>query len=42
LVTSETDPIGNYVLLPFDGTNKTRERQGQATATQSIFNWGNI
>ncbi len=42
LVTSETDPIGNYVLLPFDGTNKTRSRQGQATATQSIFNWGNI
>jgi outer membrane protein len=42
LVTSETDPIGNYELLPFDGTNNTRSRQGQVTATQSIFNWGNI
>ncbi len=42
LVTSATDPIGNYELLPFDGTNNTRSRQGQVTATQSIFNWGNI
>ena len=42
LVTSDTNPVGSYVLLPFDGTNNTRSRQGQVTATQSIFNWGNI
>ena len=42
LVTTEANPVGTYELLPFDGQNNTRSRQGQVTATQSIFNWGNI
>jgi outer membrane protein len=42
LITTDSNPVGTYELLPFDGTNNTRSRQGQVTATQSIFNWGNI
>ncbi len=42
LVTTEQDPVGNYVLLPFDSVSKSRDRQAQGTLSQSIFNWGNI
>lgn len=42
LVTTETDPVGNYVLFPYSTVSKSRSRQAQGVLSQSIFNWGNI
>ncbi|HTU60730.1 MAG TPA: TolC family outer membrane protein, partial [Polyangiales bacterium] len=42
LVTTETDPVGNYVLFPYSTISKSRSRQAQGVLSQSIFNWGNI